>query len=332
MTDQNHRGAQSRQASALHSGDDGLEVADAIGESLGGGGKPPALQPGAHGGLIAARMLHQHHDPAPRPQGCRQPFQLGGAASEAMGKQQPGGAWAGRVRLPQTQLQRQGAMGNREAQPLLRCGSGVEGSTLGAGQDHPIGEGQQWRALGQRQAPQRLESQALLLQLALPTGGQLQQAIEMERQPLAGQGPHQLEGRDLLLLLQQPADGAVEHRPGIALLGAEHATKGREQPLPSPALEQLPGHGAIPQQRRAQQPQQRLAAPWFEQIEPGSEITVRVLGIPAPGLKLAQIQGKQQTIQPDLQPFRSPQWQRPLHADQEAGEQAAQQTAEQVAA
>lgn len=218
-------------------------------------------------------------------------------------------------------------MGHPQLQGLGSGGAGIQACGLPARQGQAIGERQQWRSVGQGQLAQHLQGLLLGAQLLPPAIGQLQQAIDIEVQALAGEGPQQLDRAHLLLPAQQLPEGPVQARGGIALFAGEQGAQGAQQPLSGPAVEQLQGQGAIPHQRRPQQPQQQQALRWIEQIQPGPQIALGAAGIAAPGLKIDQIDRQLQPIEAQLQQPR-----RPQRLGGQAGQQqqASQQTAQQA--
>ena len=298
MASQHHTLSLHRQPALPLGSDHRLGIGEAAGQAFGPGRWALTHQGGPHGLAVAAGVLHHHHRPAPLGQRPRQPAQLVGVAPQAGHQQHP---WPG-----------------LEVGGASRWGPDPQGQPLGAanhGQAHQLGANRRTglRAAcspgaGQGHGLQRLKGPLLADQLAAPALGQADQTIELEVELPLGHRLEHIQQRNLPALLQQPAQGELQHRGAAAALrGGEQGAQFPHQLAAGPGVEQLAAETLLPEQRCREHAAQIGPTHGIQQPQPGGEVVVGGdpgAGLPIPGLQLVEVDGNLQTLQPHLQHLR----------------------------
>ena len=161
-------------------------------------------------------------------------------------------------------------------------------------------------AFGQAQAWQLPQGLALQLQLFAPLLGQFEHAIQLQADPLGGQGEQQIETVEFATAAEQLAHRAPQQRgragPGVrsALARVEQSCQFLKELFAGPAGQQLLAKTAVAQQRGPQQLHQIATAAGIEQAEPARQFASGLLGRPAPVLELLQVDRQGQPVELQL--------------------------------
>ena len=239
-----------------------LQVLEAIWKHLRARRTTSTLQPGSDSLGITAWMFQHHHGPTLGAEQAPQPAEVIGCPTQTWHQHNPGLSLVLLIcRLPELQLQRLRAMGH--LQRLDRGSAGFLGL-----------ERQGCRGRLQRNPIQTRHQSLLALQLGAPMGRHIEEAIEIKPHALRWQRFQEIETGDLGLLLQQGFEGVENGHSHRVVINPNQIRHLIEQASTGPAVEHLPGHAPIGDQRCSQQPQNPLATGGIQQIQPDPQLCV----------------------------------------------------------